>query len=132
MIVGGIVAFMAMDDYCRKSEKNALRFLMLAGVALTAIGVWELETDRLREVSFHDWALLGFLPIFLLHLRLKSNLVKKQSWVRGRQLSLFELKLDAIPEKRLVTRLRILSAFMWVYAVAVLFVHLWGTNGVSI
>jgi len=132
IIVWGIVAFMATDDYCRTHEKNALRFLVVVGAALTTIGVWGFEIDHFREFSFHDWMLLGFFPIILLYLRLNAKLVKKQSEAQGRDLSLVELELDAIPEKGLVRQFRILRAIMWGYAALVLIVHLWSGSEISI
>lgn len=132
IIVWGIVAFMATDDYCRTHEKNALRFLVVVGVALTAIGVWGFEIDHVRQVSFHDWILIGFFPIILLYLRLKAKLVKKQSEAQGRDLSLVALDLDAITDKGLVKQFRILSAIMWGYAALVVIVHLWSRSGISI
>lgn len=132
IFVWGIVAFMAADEYCRTHEKNALRFLVVVGVALTAIGAWGFEIDHFRRVSFHDWILVGFFPIILLYLRLRSKLVKRQSEVQGRDLSLVELELDAITDKGLVKQFRILSAIMWGYAALVLIVNLSSGSGISI
>lgn len=123
---------MATDDYCRTHEKNALRFLVVVGLALTAIGVWGFEIGHFHQVSLHDWILVGFFPITLMHLRLKAKLAKKQSEAQGRDLSLVELELDAIPEKGLVRQFRILSAFMWGYAALVLIVHFWSGSEISI
>lgn len=123
---------MATDDYCKTHERNALRFLVVVGVALTAIGLWGFEIDHFRQVSFRDWILVGFFPIILLYLRLKAKLVKKQSEVQGRDLSLVELELDAIPDMGLVKQFRRLSAIMWGYAALVLVVHLWSGSGISI
>ena len=131
-IVWGIVAFMATDDYCKTHEKNALRFLVVLGSVLTVVGVWGFEVDSIRQVSLQDWALVGFFPIVLLYLRLKAKLVKKQSEVQGRDLSLVELDLDAVPEKDLVRQFRNMSAVMWSYAVLVLGVHIWVGSGISI
>ena len=130
-IVWGIVAFMATDDYCKTHEKNALRFLVVLGSVLTVVGVWGF-VDSIRQVSLQDWALVGFFPIVLLYLRLKAKLVKKQSEVQGRDLSLVELDLDAVPEKDLVRQFRNMSAVMWSYAVLVLGVHIWVGSGISI
>lgn len=132
IVVWGVVVFMATDDYCRKKEKNSLRFLMLVGVVLTAVGLWRFKIDQLREVSIHDWVLLSFLPISFLYLRLKTTLVKKQSEAQEQEISLVELNLDAIPDKCLVRQFRILSVVMWGYAVAMLVFHLWSRSGVSI
>ena len=131
-IVWGVVAFMFMDDYCRRNEKSALQFLVIIGLGLTAIGIFRFETGGVLEISFHDWMLLGFLPISLLYLRLKADLVRRQAEAQGQRVSLLELDLEAIPEKALVRRFRILSAVMWGYAVVVLAVHLWSRTGAAI
>jgi hypothetical protein len=102
----GVVALMGADEHCREREQRSLRFLSLIAVVLTAIGGWEFEIREFREVSFHDWALLGFLPLGLLYVRLKMGLVKKQAEAVGREVSLVELDLKSVPEKALVARFK--------------------------
>lgn len=123
---------MATDDYCRTHEKHALRFLMALGVTLTAIGMWNFEIDHLHQVSFHDWILAGFFPITLLYLRLKSKLIKQQAEDQGRDLSLVELDLKKVTDKRLIKQFRIVNSIMWGYAAVVLIIYFLSGNGLSI
>lgn len=132
IVVWGIVAFMATDDYCKKHEKVALRFLVVVGVALTTLGAWRFEIDQYREVQIHDLLLLGFLPISLLYLRQKTHLVKNQSEAQGREVSLLELNLEAVTEKGAVRTFLLLRVVMWGYAVVLLIIHLWSESGNSI
>ena len=120
-----LVAFFATDDYCRKHEKRALRFLIVVGTVLTAVGLWRFEAGDLSELTLRDWRLFGFYVIYLVYLRSKGNLFKKQSEVQGRNVSPFELQLEAIPDKSLVRRFRTVRAIMWGYIALCLIPFLW-------
>ena len=98
VIIWGIVAFMATDEYCRVNEARTLRFLVGTGIVLILVGVWSFEVTAFDRVSLSDWLMVGFFPIFLVYLRLKTQLTKLQAQHQGRVTSLSELDLDVISE----------------------------------
>lgn len=132
VIVWGIVAFMATDDYCRTHETKALRFLVGIGLILTLVGAWSLELADIKRVPFSDWLLIGLFPIVLVHLRLKTQLVKLQSQDQGFATFRAYLDLSAIPERSLVKKFRVVSAIMWGWAVATLIAQVWSRSGITI
>lgn len=100
-IVWSIVILMATDTAIRK-KRSPLIFFTTVGAILTIVGLWRVEKIQIRIISFHDWMLVGFFPIFLLSLSLRTRRVKKQPQATGKQISLPELDLDAIPDPNLV------------------------------
>lgn len=126
------MAFMASDNHCKNKEKNALRFFVLLGILLTVIGTWSFDIEQLKQVSLHDWSLLGLFPFTLIYLKQKTHLIKIQSMEQGREVSLSELELSSIKDKALVQRYKRINVIMWSYACIVLFIHLWSKSGISI
>jgi hypothetical protein len=132
VIIWGIVAFMATDEYCRVNEARTLRFLVGTGIVLILVGVWSFEVTDFDRVSLSDWLMVGFFPIFLVYLRLKTQLTKLQAQHQGRVTSLSELDLDVISERPLVRKFQRVRVIMWGWAVVALLVHLWSRSGLSI
>jgi Ca2+/Na+ antiporter len=132
VIIWGIVAFMATDEYCRVNEARTLRFLVGTGIVLMLVGVWSFEVTDFDRVSFSDWLMVGFFPIFLVYLRLKTQLTKSQAQHQGRVTPPSELDLDVISERSLVRNFQRVRVIMWVWAVVALLVHLWSRSGLSI
>ena len=126
------MAFMATDNHCKNKEKNALRFFVFLGMLLTAIGIWNFDIELIKQVSLHDWSLLGLFPFTLIYLKQKTHLIKIQSMEQGREVSLSELELGTIKDKALVQRYKRINVIMWSYACIVLFLHLWSQSGNSI
>ena len=133
VIIWGIVAFMATDEYCRVNETRTLRFLVGTGIVLMLVGVWSFEVTDFDRVSFSDWLMVGFFPIFLVYLWLKTLLAKLQAQHQGRITPLSELDLDVISERRPLARwFQRVRVIMWGWAVVALLVHLWSRSGLSI
>lgn len=132
VIIWGIVACMATDEYCRVNETRTLRFLVSTGIVLMLVGVWSFEVTDFDRVSLSDWLMVGFFPIFLVYLRLKTQLTKLQAQHQGRVTFLSELDLDVISERPLVRKFQRVRVIMWGWAVVALLVHLWSRSGLSI
>jgi hypothetical protein len=96
------------------------------------VGVWSFEVTDFDRVSFSDWLMVGFFPIFLVYLRLKTLLAKLQAQPQGRITPLSELDLDVISERPLVRKFQRVRVIMWGWAVVALLVHLWSRSGLSI
>jgi Ca2+/Na+ antiporter len=131
IIVWGIVAFIATDDYGRTHERRALWFLVFLGMLLSGIGLWRLDISHIFEVSVHDWLLLGFFLVFLFYLRLKTRLSRSQPGVEEQSPSLMDIKFNSISNQSLVWLFRVVRAIMWGVAVAVLIVQFLDGNGAS-
>lgn len=123
---------MATDEYCRVNEARTLRFLVGTGIVLMLVGVWSFEVTDFDRVSFSDWLMVGFFPIFLVYLRLKKLLAKLQAQHQGRITPLSEFDPDMISERSLVRKFQKVRVIMWGWAVVALLVHLWSRSGLSI
>lgn len=132
VIIWGIVAFMAADKYCQAHEARTLRFLAGTASILTLVGVWSFEVADFKSVSLSDWLMLGFFPIFLLHLRLKTQLAKLQSDDQGHTTALSALDLDVISARALVKKFQWVRAIMWGWVVVALLVFLCSSSVFSI
>ena len=132
VIIWGIVAFMATDEYYRVNEARTLRFLVGTGIVLMLVGVWSFEVTDFDRVSLSDWLMVGFFPIFLVYLRLKTQLTKLQAQHQGHITPLSEFDPDMISERPLVRKFLRVRVIMWGWAVVALLVHLWSRSGLSI
>ncbi len=132
VFIWGVVAFMATDDYCRAHEIRTLRFLVGTGITLTVVGVWSFDLADFEKVSFSDWLLVGLFPILLVHLRLKTQLVKLQPQHQGRVTPLSDLDLAVVSERSLVRKFQIVRVIMWGWAVVTLLAHLWSRSELTI
>lgn len=130
VIVWGIVAFMASDDYCRTREINALRFFSGVGVILTLVGLWNFELHDVRQVSVSDWLLVGLFPILLVYLWLKTKLSQFQATGDKDSPPPEGSYSTGIPERGLVKRLRIVRLLMWAWAAVALVANL--LSGITI
>ncbi len=111
---------MAADDKLRRTERRSLFILSVFGATFSIIGIWNFDLHQLSNVSFTDWVLIGFFPIFILDLATRRRLAKAQTKSLERECSIFELSIREIPDKGLVTRYHIINKVMWGYAVIVL------------
>ncbi|ULG70317.1 hypothetical protein [Marinobacterium sediminicola] len=123
---------MATDDHCRAKEIRIFRFLVGTGIAVTLVGVWSFDLADFEMISLSDWMLLGFFPIFLIYLRLKTQLVKLQSQYQGRAISLSELDLAAVSERSLVRKFQRVRVMMGVWAFVTLLANIWSESGFAI
>lgn len=122
-LVWAIVAFMAVDKGVRVKEKRALLFFAFLGTTLTVIGLWQFEVTQLTRVSPRDWVLVGFFPVFVLGLFLRSKLIKLQSRTTGRARSMLDLNLADVPDRKLVRQFLIVNTMVWLYAAVIILVQ---------
>jgi hypothetical protein len=122
-LVWTIVVFMGADKAIRVGEKRALVFFAVLGTTLTVIGLWQFEVPQIASVSLRDWVLIGFFPIFVLSLFLRSRLIRLQSTTTGKACSVLDLNLAEIPDRRLVRKFRVVNTAMWLYAAMIILVQ---------
>lgn len=132
VIIWGIVAFMATDDYCRTHETKALRFFIGIGLIVTLVGAWSLELSDIQRVPFSDWLLIGLFPIVLVHLRLKTQLAKLPSHDQVFTTFRADLNLSETSERDLVKKFRLVSAIMWGWVGITLIAQVWSRSGITI
>jgi hypothetical protein len=123
---------MATDTAIRKNERSPLIFFTALGAILTIVELWRVEKIQIRIISFHDWMLVGFFPIFLLSLSLRTRRVKKQPQATEKQISLPELDLDAMPDPNLVGLFKITNYVMWFYVAEIVVMHVLRASGISV
>jgi hypothetical protein len=110
---------MGADKDVRVKEKTALVFFALLGTILTVIGLWRFEVTQITSISLQDRILVGFFPILVLGLFLRSRLIKLQSKATGKACSMLDLTLAEIPNPNLAKQFRIINTVMWLYAAIV-------------
>jgi len=117
-----LALFMATDNHCQKNEKNSIYILLLVGTTCLAIGFFTFEFKQISQISVKDWTLLGFLPITLLYLKIKSKLVEIQSEIIGKKSSLLELNLELIEDTVLIKKFKLISKTLWSYVALILII----------